>query len=163
VTREEIFAAIVAWTKAVPPPDGERDAWIDVENGVGAILSASNDAEWLSIIRDAKVGEAIVEYMERVFGVGAAALPVVLESAEAHCTSQGIRGCSRVGFMWQGIRNALAAEVTKPQQSYASAEDKEQEMMRGVCVCGHMEEDHSGSGECQVEECICGCFEEQLP
>ena len=28
-----------------------------------------------------------------------------------------------------------------------------------VCTCGHIEEDHSRSGECQVKGCLCACWE----
>lgn len=30
-----------------------------------------------------------------------------------------------------------------------------------TCVCGHPEEDHSRTGECKVDGCICGCYEEE--
>lgn len=29
------------------------------------------------------------------------------------------------------------------------------------CICGHEEEDHSTTGECQVEGCRCACYEEE--
>lgn len=29
------------------------------------------------------------------------------------------------------------------------------------CVCGHTQNEHSGSGECQVEGCLCACYEEE--
>ena len=28
------------------------------------------------------------------------------------------------------------------------------------CVCGHQEEEHSNTGECQVTGCACACYEE---
>ncbi len=28
------------------------------------------------------------------------------------------------------------------------------------CVCGHVEDEHSVSGECQIDECTCGGFDE---
>lgn len=31
-----------------------------------------------------------------------------------------------------------------------------------TCVCGHEEEDHSLSGECQVEGCLCASYEPAL-
>lgn len=30
-----------------------------------------------------------------------------------------------------------------------------------TCVCGHPEEDHSRTGECKVDGCTCGCYEEE--
>jgi len=29
----------------------------------------------------------------------------------------------------------------------------------GLCICGHAEEDHGQSGACQVDGCLCACFE----
>jgi len=37
------------------------------------------------------------------------------------------------------------------------------EVRRLSCVCGHEEEDHSSSGECQVVGCVCACYEEDEP
>jgi hypothetical protein len=28
-----------------------------------------------------------------------------------------------------------------------------------TCICGHEEEDHSPSGACTVEGCLCACYE----
>ncbi len=29
-----------------------------------------------------------------------------------------------------------------------------------VCICGHIEEEHSSSRACEVEGCLCACYEE---
>ena len=60
MTRDEIFAAIVAWTKSspagFPATEEERVAWVDAQDGIATALEASNDAEWLRIIADAVLG-----------------------------------------------------------------------------------------------------------
>ncbi len=27
------------------------------------------------------------------------------------------------------------------------------------CTCGHVEDEHSDTGECEIEGCLCACFE----
>lgn len=53
----------MAWTKATcdyPPGDeAARQAWIDAQSGVSEMLNAENDAEWLRIIADAKLGRLV--------------------------------------------------------------------------------------------------------
>lgn len=65
MTRDEIFAAIVAWTKAELDPETgrpvDRLAWIDAEEGISTALGAENDAGWLRIIADAEAGAALRE------------------------------------------------------------------------------------------------------
>jgi hypothetical protein len=29
-----------------------------------------------------------------------------------------------------------------------------------VCWCGHVVDEHSGTGECQVSGCVCACYEQ---
>ena len=31
----------------------------------------------------------------------------------------------------------------------------------GSCVCGHAEEEHSVTGECQVGDCLCARYDEE--
>ena len=68
MTRDEIFAAITAWTKArLDPMTGrpaDRRAWITAEDGVSAMLAAKNDAGWLSIIEDAKAGARLKKLLK---------------------------------------------------------------------------------------------------
>lgn len=33
-------------------------------------------------------------------------------------------------------------------------------MAKFLCSCGHVEEEHSRTGECQGEGCLCACYEE---
>jgi hypothetical protein len=28
-----------------------------------------------------------------------------------------------------------------------------------TCICGHEEEEHRDGGECQVQGCLCACYE----
>lgn len=28
-----------------------------------------------------------------------------------------------------------------------------------LCVCGHVNDEHGPSGACDIEGCLCGCFE----
>ena len=69
MTRDEIFAAIVAWTESspasYPATDAERRTWIDAQEGISATLEASNDAEWLRIIADAVLGAEIRAELRR--------------------------------------------------------------------------------------------------
>lgn len=34
-------------------------------------------------------------------------------------------------------------------------------MAEGICTCGHVAGEHSGTGECQIEGCLCACYEEE--
>lgn len=36
----------------------------------------------------------------------------------------------------------------------------EDQIQNGICTCGHVEEDHTETDECQVPGCLCACYEE---
>lgn len=124
MTRDKIFAVIVAWTKSGPPScpftEADRRAWINAREGARTILERENDAEWLRIIDDARLGEAVRKLSFEVMRGDA----IWWLRHRASALEQHEPG---VALYLRGVADALAAEVTNPSTLPATSEDTKQE------------------------------------